>query len=71
MPPRKAKGAVITPEAVMTTIRNNYTSPLDIGGVVIPAGCCSVVPSWGYCKLRPVVAAWLSHGVIEVVDGAG
>jgi hypothetical protein len=69
MPPRKAKAAVITNDPVMTVIRNNYTSPLDIGGVVIPAGGCSVVPSWDHCKLRPVIAAWLSHGVIEVVNG--
>lgn len=51
-------------------VRNLTDQALSIGGVTIAPGGEAVIDNWDDVKNTPVIVAWLSHGVIEVVSGA-
>ena len=51
-------------------IRNLTGQALAIGGVTIAPGGEAIIDNWDAVKSTAVIVLWLSHGVIEVVNGA-
>ena len=51
-------------------VRNLTGQALAIGGVTIAPGGEVAIDNWGAVKSTAVIVLWLSHGVIEVVNGA-
>ena len=51
-------------------IKNLTAQTLAIGGVTIAPGGEATIDKWDAVKSTAVSVLWLSHGVIEVVDGA-
>ncbi len=51
-------------------VRNLTNQSLSIGGVTIAPGGEAVIDNWDAVKNTVVIVLWLSHGVIEVIDGA-
>ena len=51
-------------------IKNLTDQSLSIGGVTIAPGGVAIIDNWDAVKSTAVIVLWLSHGVIEVVNGA-
>lgn len=51
-------------------IKNLTDQSLSIGGVTIAPGGMATIDSWDAVKNTAVIILWLSHGVIEVANGA-
>lgn len=51
-------------------IKNLTDQSLSIGGVTIAPGGEAIIDNWDTVKSTAVIVLWLSHGVIEVVNGA-
>ena len=51
-------------------IKNLTDQSLSIGGVTIAPGGEATIDSWDAVKNTAVIILWLSHGVIEVANGA-
>ena len=51
-------------------IKNLTDQSLSIGGVTIAPGGEAIIDNWDAVKSTAVIVLWLSHGVIEVVNGA-
>ena len=51
-------------------VKNLTDQSLSIGGVTIAPGGEATIDSWDAVKNTAVIILWLSHGVIEVVNGA-
>ena len=51
-------------------VRNLTDQALSIGGVTIAPGGEATIDSWDAVKNTAVIILWLSHGVIEVANGA-
>ena len=51
-------------------VRNLTGQALAIGGVTIAPGGEVAIDNWDAVKSTAVIVLWLSHGVIEVVNGA-
>ena len=51
-------------------VRNLTDQALVIGGVTIAPGGEATIDNWDAVKNTAVIVLWLSHGVIEVVNGA-
>ena len=51
-------------------IKNLTGQALAIGGVTIAPGGEVAIDNWDAVKSTAVIVLWLSHGVIEVVNGA-
>ncbi len=50
-------------------VRNLTDQALAIGGVTIAPGGEAAIDNWDAVKSTAVIVLWLSHGVIEVVNG--
>ena len=48
----------------VTTVRNNYTSDIEVAGVTIPKGEAKEVP--GFNEKNGVMKVWLAENVISV-----
>ena len=53
-----------------TVIKNLTDQALAIGGVTIAPGGEATIDNWDAIKSTAVIVLWLSHCVIEVVNGA-
>ena len=51
-------------------VKNLTDQSLSIGGVTIAPGGMATIDSWDAVKNTAVIILWLSHGVIEVANGA-
>ncbi len=51
-------------------VKNLTDQSLSIGGVTIAPGGEATIDSWDAVKNTAVIILWLSHGVIEVANGA-
>jgi hypothetical protein len=51
-------------------VRNLTDQALAIGGVTIVPGGEAAIDNWDAVKDTAVIVLWLSHGVIEVANGA-
>lgn len=51
-------------------VRNLTGQSLSIGGVTIAPGGEVAIDNWDAVKSTAVIVLWLSHDVIEVVNGA-
>jgi ethanolamine utilization microcompartment shell protein EutS len=57
-------------QRVGNVVRNLTDQALAIGGVTIAPGGEAVIDNWDAVKSTAVIVLWLSHGVIEVANGA-
>ena len=65
-----AKQPAMEHQAAGNVVRNLTAQTLAIGGVTIAPGGEATIDKWDAVKSTAVIVLWLSHGVIEVVNGA-
>ena len=65
-----AKQPAMEHQAAGNVVRNLTDQALSIGGVTIAPGGEAAIDNWDAVKSTAVIVLWLSHGVIEVVNGA-
>ena len=65
-----AKQPAMEHQAAGNVVRNLTGQALAIGGVTIAPGGVAIIDNWDAVKSTAVIVLWLSHGVIEVVNGA-
>ena len=54
----------------VNVVKNLTNHPLAIGGVTIAPNGEATIDNWDAVKNTAVIVLWLSHGVIEVANGA-
>ena len=65
-----AKQPAMENKAAGNVVKNLTAQTLAIGGVTIAPGGMATIDSWDAVKNTAVIILWLSHGVIEVANGA-
>ena len=65
-----AKQPAMEHKAAGNVVKNLTDQALAIGGVTIAPGGEAIIDNWDTVKSTAVIVLWLSHGVIEVVNGA-